>query len=409
MLRAVLVALLCAPLAACGGKKAAPAVPPATPPAAAAAPDAGPPARPAPPTKEARRAYRKHLAAGRKHGVKSEWGEARVEFEAALAAIPHDGRALSELAWAAFNAGDHERARQAGREAVAAAGDPRLKAASLYNLGRVEEASARKDQAARLYRESLALRPSKTVEARLAGLGKEVEAEAAGTGLPCPEPRPDADDLCACLGSFAEAWNKDTPEDDRACNAEDAPGLAGWSIVHATLSQDTESIYLAARGPAGWSIVAELAEVYSPGAFGVSEEWKLISIRERTLGGRRVVEIVGQHDRTDSDAGIAEVESESATRLTVCVVGANGAPTTCPLEVPTKLSYEREKLEFEDEHGVPEEVDEETKKLQTPGLPISRQAELRVDLGEDGTATVQLVKGSADDAFRAALGPHRLW
>jgi tetratricopeptide (TPR) repeat protein len=402
MLRRAWIALLLVPLA-CGGKKkhAAPAPAPAA--AAAAAPDAAP-AAPPPPTKEARRAYRQHLAAGRKHGAASEWGEAVVDFDAALAAVPHDARALSELAWAAFNSGDFDKARRAGRESVAATREPRLKASSLYNLGRVEEATARKEQAARLYRESLALRPSATVEARLAGLGQEFEELGAADALPCTAPRAEAE-LCTCLGAYVDAWSKG---DDAmgACESLPVAGLPDWRVVHVQLEQDTETVLLAARGPTGWSVVTKVADVFDPGAFGITEDWKLLSMRSRALGDHTIVELTSEHTRLDNDLAAGESQSEDTTLYTICVVGAAGAPTTCPLQAPIRQREATDPLDFGDGPDDPEPGAPPPPK---PPAPTRRSAELRVDLTPDGGANVRLVKGKSDDSLRVVLGPHRLW
>jgi tetratricopeptide (TPR) repeat protein len=389
MLRRAALACLLVPLA-CGGKKhASPAPAPAPGANADAAPAA---AAPLPPDKEARRAYRQHLAAGRQHGAASEWGEAVVDFDAALAALPHDARALSELAWAAFNSGDFDKARRAGRESVAATREPRLKATALYNLGRVEEATRRKEQAARLYRESLALRPSATVSARLAGLGKEAEDADAADTLPCTAPRAEGE-LCACLGAYVDAWSRGDSVLGK-CELLPAPGLPDWRVVRAHLEQDTETILLAARGRSGWSIVTRIVDVYNPGSFGIQEAWELVSMQERALGDHAIVEVVSEHRRDDNDVGAEVLEQEQTTLYTVCVIGA---PTTCPLQTPIKQTYARASLDFADDDHIPAEP------------PSRRAAELRVDLQPDGSANVFLVKGQSDDSFRVVLGPHRLW
>jgi tetratricopeptide (TPR) repeat protein len=83
-----------------------------------------------------------------------------------------DARALSELGWAAFKAGDYDRALSANRDSVKAATEPRVKAASLYNLGRVAEACGDKPAAVGYYLQSIRLRPNDAVAARLKALGK---------------------------------------------------------------------------------------------------------------------------------------------------------------------------------------------------------------------------------------------
>ena len=70
-----------------------------------------------------------------------------------------DDRALAELSFAAMSAGEQDLARKAGRQAVLTATEPKIRAAALYNLGRVEEPGD-PAKAAALYRASLALRPN---------------------------------------------------------------------------------------------------------------------------------------------------------------------------------------------------------------------------------------------------------
>ena len=168
--------------------------------AGSAARGGGEAARPEPPavTQAARKEYRRRLSTGRKLARARKWGEATVELEAALAAIPMDGRALSELGWAAFQAGDHARARKASADAVRVTSEPALKAASLYNLGRIAEAQGDATSAARSYTESLALRPSKTVVARLTALGGKPPAPGAAPEQPCATPT-SREAVCDCL------------------------------------------------------------------------------------------------------------------------------------------------------------------------------------------------------------------
>src|SRR5689334_12066582 len=134
--------LLCVACAAsCSGKAAAPAPVPvraqedAPPPPAVVVADAGAVrAPPAPLAPEARKRYREALARGRAASKKGDHAAAVAAFDEALAAAPGDPRALSELGWAAFRAGDLARALRATQESIAGAQDPSVRAASLYNL-----------------------------------------------------------------------------------------------------------------------------------------------------------------------------------------------------------------------------------------------------------------------------------
>ena len=116
-------------------------------------------------------AYKKELARGRALEKKAQYAQAVEAFQKAIAAQPGDPVALSELSWAAFQHGDLERANKAGIESVAGARNKKLQAMSLYNLGRIAEKRGQRNQAISHYRQSLTLRPNRTVRARLTKLG----------------------------------------------------------------------------------------------------------------------------------------------------------------------------------------------------------------------------------------------
>jgi tetratricopeptide (TPR) repeat protein len=385
---------------------------------AAAAPDAGAAAKPAEPAKTAapskaqRKAYRQHLAKGRKLGNAGKWGEAVTEFEAALAALPNDGRALSELGWAAFNAGDYDKARKANAASVRSAIDPKVKAASLYNLGRVEEATGHKDEAAKLYQESLALRPNKAVAARLASLGKTVAPdEPLGDEPFCATPMA-LDKVCDCILAHASYWDQLDEPGEKDCELEPAGKIAGVRVADANTSGDSGTHVLVAEGPAGWSVVATLEDVYNPGMDGIdgiSEDWSLESMVVREVGGHRVLMVTTHHHRQDTDAGIYEIENDDSTDLTVCVLGGAKAKTatTCPLQVQIGNHYTRER--FVDDKDLDDEERAYLKEWGTKGLPIDEVTQLDAQLGDDGTVTVVLKKGELGAAGKATLGPHKLW
>ncbi|MCE9571712.1 MAG: tetratricopeptide repeat protein [Deltaproteobacteria bacterium] len=162
--------LALAALAACGGDRSPPPPPAPTTIASIDAGDAGA-SDAAPPS------YRVALQRGRALAQAGDWRRAIDAFEGAVAADPDDARARSELGWAALHAGDLTLAAQAS-EAASARATGQVKAAALYNLGRVHEARGDRAAAAGAYRASLALRASKTVATRLA------ELEAGGAVAP---------------------------------------------------------------------------------------------------------------------------------------------------------------------------------------------------------------------------------
>jgi len=92
---------------------------------------------------------------------------AAKSFKAALDARPDDPRALAELSWASFLAGDFAAAAQAAWSATYYTRDPRLQAMAYYNLGRAREALGAIADAEAAYAASLDLRDNPEVRTRL--------------------------------------------------------------------------------------------------------------------------------------------------------------------------------------------------------------------------------------------------
>lgn len=177
---------------------------PATDAAVATATDAAPPTPPPAPTYAETRAYHKALARGRALARRGKHAAAVGAFDAALAIIPGDARALSELSWAAFKAGALDRADDAARRSVAATGDVNLKAASLYNLGRVMEARGDARGAGAAYLRSYRLRPHAVVARRLEALGIAIPPNKREHAASLLGPHKGIDQACAALDGPAE-------------------------------------------------------------------------------------------------------------------------------------------------------------------------------------------------------------
>lgn len=385
---------------------AAPAAP--TPPVQAPTPAAAPaptaPAKPTPPVATAaqRKTYRVELARGRALAKAGKWGEAVKAFEACLGALPGDARATGELGWALFNAGDHARAKVASTDAVKQAMDPEVKAASLYNLGRVEEASGDVAGAARRYAESLALRPNKAVSARLAKLGVATPTTQPNDTPPCAAPQK-LDAVCGCLTAAALAADPEARTGDCTVDDELVPGVR---IVRAGMSFSEVYVFVLAGAGDTWSVVTPLEYIYNPGAFGIFEELGRVSAAERTVAGRRVVQITWEKTRSDRDLGVNQIESEDTTNVAFCVRGQDGAAAlTCPLVVQTLRHAARETF-MDDPESVRMAAD-----LDPALIPATFDVETRVDatLGDDGVVSVVLGKGVATPQVKAQLGPHKLF
>jgi tetratricopeptide (TPR) repeat protein len=117
--------------------------------------------------------YDDAMKEGRAANARKDAAAAVAAFRRAVAARPRDARALSELSAAALVAGDFAAAKDAAEQSVAAAldDDPKLAAASYYNLGRADEGLGDTEGARRAYGQSLALRENKETRARWEKLG----------------------------------------------------------------------------------------------------------------------------------------------------------------------------------------------------------------------------------------------
>jgi hypothetical protein len=354
---------------------------------------------------EQHRAFSSLLRRGRSLAGEKRWGEAVPVFEKALTIVPHDPRALLDLGWAAFQAGDRAKARKATAEAEKHVTEGELRAQVLYNLGRIEEAGGQRDAAARHYAESVKLRPNETVSARLADLARDAKPRAPRPALPCSKPLP-LDALCSCLS--AEVAPAEAGEDEvhvTACEMTDlAPSLSQRArILRVATSANEETFFLAASNLLGWSVVADVSHSFNPGAFGISESFSVERAEIREVAGSRVLWLETKLSHHDSDMGIDEEEEQEIRRATFCLLpDERRRDALCTLDVPLSSRFRRQRSGL-----IPDaELDADTKLAMTPGLPIDRRTTFALDLSPDGVATLKLVKGVATPEDRALLGPH---
>ena len=114
--------------------------------------------------------------------------------------------------------------------------------------------------------------------------------------------------------------------------------------------------------------------------------------KQEPLGDRTIVRFESTHTRTDSDMGIDEIESVTSKYLMVCVRDPKTGAASCPLDVTTEATYERDRLGLDDEELA------DVKDLRTPGLPI------RSETTPAGVAQVRAVRGRPD-----GIGDVKLW
>ncbi|MBN2718918.1 MAG: tetratricopeptide repeat protein [Deltaproteobacteria bacterium] len=116
-----------------------------------------------------------YLREGRQLAKEKKWEEAVDILRQADAQFPNQSVILGELGWALFNSNESV-SEDIFLKAIKLEKNPKLKAAHLYNLGRIEEYYQAEDTALLHYQESLALRPNKTVAERIEVLKPRIQS-----------------------------------------------------------------------------------------------------------------------------------------------------------------------------------------------------------------------------------------
>ncbi|MBV8763090.1 MAG: tetratricopeptide repeat protein, partial [Deltaproteobacteria bacterium] len=297
-----------------------------------------------------------------------QWSQAVDEFEAALAALDGDQRALAELGFSAMNAGDYPAARDADQQAARVALDPNVKAAALFNLGTVELKLGDVDAARLSFQRSLELRANKTVQAELVKLGTASDSKPF-----CPAGM----DPCGCVYDYAAG----RPDTGTGCDVKTSALLpAAWKIYTVAHMAYVESFVLDEHNNLLFVSARSDDHVRHVGDMAISK------VETKSIGAHRVLwieqsehatEMITHEDDTESDI------DETSDLVTICVLGTATAPTRCPLrEVPVDRVY-----------------GEGSGKSETVAT---------IELS-DGTATVKLVKGPSCCGLDALVGAHKLW
>jgi tetratricopeptide (TPR) repeat protein len=352
-----------------------------TAPAPASAADAQSAAAPEATPKQLAQAHA-HMKAGWAAQKAKKWSDATTEFEAALAIVDGDARALAELGWSAMNAGDLAKAKKADEAAVRAAIEPKVKAAGLYNLGLVQlrlddQAGAKKSLEA-----SLALRPNHAVEDALAKLG----ASPAEQAVFCePGKRP-----CDCAMA---AFTGDAPE-SCAVSTELKPPVATFHVYTVKGGPDREDYLLDEHD----QLVAVIGGAVAQRRLITSIHLDKTAVS--TVGGHQVLRLDLTDHETNHDLNETGYEDEDLTtkHATYCAVGDAKTPTKC-IDVPTEITHILEQSNISADL-----------KVGATTTKQRRQATFEVALGDDGTVTVKLAKGTlGDDLDPNTVGPHKLW
>ncbi len=359
------------------------------------------------------------LREGRALQKTTNWAESVTTLEKALAIQPGSAPALSELSWSAFNAGDYEKAIVAGDDSVALSVDPRIRASSLYNLGRAAEKLGKKADAIRYYTRSSRLRPHKLVTKQLVALGGKPPV--LHPVARCPKPGT-LKQVCACLRRSVPV---DGPNHRLVCETRgkqlDGFVLLAVGAENTSRGRGSGVFYLARKG-AGKVEVASSTMVGFFDSHKLVGTLKLIRVHRKNYGARTLLHVYTEQRRfmepsymDISSAQVAETEREQW--LTLCV--ENEGFIKCPLQIPVsrksvtdvhKLTKNADpdidRTEFARESVEARNYYEKQHKVK---LPVVKSHKLKVDVAADGTAKVSFVSGDKTDRIKRYLGTTKLW
>lgn len=331
--------------------------------------------------KEARQSYQNHLDEGRTLAQAKKWTEAISRYEEALRAKPEDPVALAELGYAAYYAGDLDRARSFNTRALKVATEPGLRASILFNEGMVDEKKGDKDAARKHYETSLSLRPNATVQTRLEKLGP------AGA---CDARFPSRKDLEGCLRSQAskELTMFDPAKPTVLEEKEKGPG--GLSVIRWGQQDGPEHPYfLIAEGSWGARRIAILGQDFEPGAFGVHNEGNFSRFESLKVGSRDLVLVWWGQSNYDSNMAGLQADTYTSKNLTVCVLGGASGEPVCPVSVPLEETTENLYPIEPTEDAMRAEIDEMKKK----NPPFEKVEKASFQISEEGLFKVREIQG----------------
>ena len=269
--------------------------------------------------------------AARALAKRGDWAGAAKGFAEAVALAPDDARLVAELGWAEFNAGDLVNARVHTSAALEKITEAPRRGAVLYNFGRILEAQGEPGPAADAYRQSLALRPNKVVQARLKKLPQGAAGAPGASDAAAPELG-----KCATWGPKAKLCGCFT-DTEAHCKLQPFELLADAGLFTMRVEDELggNQYYLVEGGPHGHAVV---------GMIGYASEFHWLRGEKIVLkDGRELLRInVDQQEVEDDKDSVDRVITESA-HLCVRTPGS-GEPARCVLEVPLRVEMRHETL-----------------------------------------------------------------
>ncbi|MFT3697891.1 MAG: tetratricopeptide repeat protein [Kofleriaceae bacterium] len=330
-------------------------------------------------TKDQLKAMRSHMKAGWAAQHDKRWADAVKEFEAALKVMDGDARALSELGWSAMNAGDFAKAKVADLAAVSAAADPKIEAASLYNLGLVQERLGDTAGAMKSFARSISLRPNKTVGDELAKIGGKPDVTP-------PFCTPDRK-ICDCL---ADGFIGDVDKCEASTTVKSP--VPGWTTYTVESTRETTT-YLVDEHR---ELVGQLADDIFAGRHDSHMDLEKSELKQ--VGGHQVywLETTDTETSQTMDENLVTDSFTDTSTTTVCAVGDKKTPTKC-FSGPSRLADTITKSKIDDSGN-----------QKDAGTTVDESV-MTFTLADDGTLTVKLASGKLREYPPAIIGPHKLW
>lgn len=371
--------------------------------------------KPAPPKISAsdREAALKALKDGRHLTVAGQYSAALAEYDKALGIDANDPTVLSEAGYAALLGNELDRSEKYSKRGLESAKDPKLRAMTLYNLGRVYEARGDKDKARAAYSESIGLRDNAEVKKHLDAVGGTT-ASTIEDKLPCSTPMANVAEVCKCLladkGEYLSQTGTKWDDSKPSCAEEhpSPPMPAPFLAIVWDPGQPSEIAHLVAvqRADGKTQVLGDMGHDYEPGAFGVhnSFEWK--TPETKTEGGRTYVILRGEQG--DNDFNMGGLELCSSTEKLEMVCGTGAAPKCTP-PIPISVTSGCDVGVQPDENDL---KDPETKRTiaEIKKNAHTTHAQTSWALGADGRIMVKLLPGSAPDLIdRSILGAHPIF
>jgi len=251
-----------------------------------------------------------HLARGRQLGRAGDHEGALAAFQAALVVAPHDVTVQCEAGYQALQLERYIVAETHLQMAIERAASPRTLAMCRYNLGRVEEAQDRLQEAERHYQVSVELRPNRIVQARLDEVTgrlddeeryeaeeEELEEEGVDMGRVAGRHFPTLGALASAAG--CGGW----PAEDPPAVPSPSPALREVGLYDCE-DRDVRSwlTLLCVRSDEGWFFVREVAQTDMGDSYGRLEASETAEIRYD--GPRVLVLVTGGYDEPEGEADV---------------------------------------------------------------------------------------------------------